>query len=154
MLTVLRFSSLIFWRLPNLAKFTYGLLPLEQYHKIEKRKIPRGLGFFSSFFPIFLILKIFWGKNSRIYTTKKHFPENSQKIFSPKKDKIYQREGTNYWTFPPTPLYWASLGVYHTQQRVLIILASPPMPLEKRTIPLAKLGCKRSRTRIRSSNIS
>jgi hypothetical protein len=37
---------------------------------------------------------------------------------------------------------------------VLIILASPPMPLEKRTVPLAKLRCKRSRTRIRSSNIS
>jgi hypothetical protein len=54
---------------------------------------------------------------------------------------------------PPTPLCWASFGVYHTQQRVLIILPSPPMPLEKRTVHLAKLGCKRSRRRIRSSNI-
>jgi len=59
----------------------------------------------SLLFSNLLILKIFLGKNSRIYTTKEHFPENSQKIFSPKKDKICQREGTNYWTISThTPL--------------------------------------------------
>jgi hypothetical protein len=30
-----RFYIFIFWLLPNLAKYTYGLLPLEQHYKIE-----------------------------------------------------------------------------------------------------------------------
>jgi len=32
----LRFYNSIFWILSNLAKYTYGLSPLEQQHKIEK----------------------------------------------------------------------------------------------------------------------
>jgi len=83
--------------LPNFAKYTYGLLPLEHYHKIEKRKTPPRHGFFSLFFQFFDI-EDFLVKTSRIYTAKEHFPENSQKIFSPKKDKICQCEGTYYWT--------------------------------------------------------
>ncbi len=31
----LRFYTFIFWISPNLAKYTYGLSPLEQHHKIE-----------------------------------------------------------------------------------------------------------------------
>jgi hypothetical protein len=31
----LRFSTFIFWISPNLAKYIYGWLPIEQYHKIE-----------------------------------------------------------------------------------------------------------------------
>jgi hypothetical protein len=34
----LRFSTFIFWISPKLAKHTYGWLPLEQHHKIEKKK--------------------------------------------------------------------------------------------------------------------
>jgi len=44
-----------------LAKYTYGLLPLEQYHKIEKRKTPLRHGFFSSFFQ-FIDIEDFFGK--------------------------------------------------------------------------------------------
>jgi hypothetical protein len=32
---VLRFSTFIFWKWKKLIKYTYGLLPLEQHHKIE-----------------------------------------------------------------------------------------------------------------------
>ncbi len=65
--------------------------------KLKKEKHPLDMAS-SLFFSNFLILKIFLVKKSRIYTTKEHFPENSQKFFSPKKDKICQCEGTNYWT--------------------------------------------------------
>ncbi len=34
----LRFSTFIFWILPNLITYTYGWLPLEQHHKIEGNK--------------------------------------------------------------------------------------------------------------------
>jgi len=34
----LRFFSFIFWISPNLAKYTYGWLSLEQHHKIGKNK--------------------------------------------------------------------------------------------------------------------
>ncbi len=34
----LRFHTIIFWISPNLAKYTYGLLPLEQHHEIEGKK--------------------------------------------------------------------------------------------------------------------
>ncbi len=34
----LRFHTIIFWISPNLAKYTYALLPLEQHHKIERKK--------------------------------------------------------------------------------------------------------------------
>jgi hypothetical protein len=32
----LRFYTCIFWALPNLAKYIYGLSSLEQHYKIEK----------------------------------------------------------------------------------------------------------------------
>jgi hypothetical protein len=77
---------------------------LSNITKLKKEKHPLDMAS-SLLFSNLLILKIFLGKNSRIYTTKEHFPENSQKIFSPKKDKICQREGTNYWTISThTPL--------------------------------------------------
>jgi hypothetical protein len=77
---------------------------LSNITKLKKEKHPLDMAS-SLLFSNLLILKIFLGKNSRIYTTKEHFPENSQKIFSPKKDKICQCEGTNYWTISThTPL--------------------------------------------------
>jgi hypothetical protein len=33
----LRFYTCIFWTLPNLSKYIYGLSSLEQHHKIEKK---------------------------------------------------------------------------------------------------------------------
>jgi hypothetical protein len=36
---VFKKNSFIFWILPNLVKYTYGWLPIEQHHKIEKIKI-------------------------------------------------------------------------------------------------------------------
>jgi hypothetical protein len=38
MIGCLRFSTFIFWMLPNLAKDTYGWSSLEQHYKIEKIK--------------------------------------------------------------------------------------------------------------------
>ncbi len=40
----LRFLSLIFLISPNLAKYAYGWLPLEQNHKVEKKKKKSGVG--------------------------------------------------------------------------------------------------------------
>jgi hypothetical protein len=33
----LRFSTFIFWISPNLSKYTYGLSPLEQHQKFERK---------------------------------------------------------------------------------------------------------------------
>jgi hypothetical protein len=52
----------IFWISPNLGKFTYGLFPLEQPHKIEKKKEKKTLiryklvGFSKVFFFVLAIL--------------------------------------------------------------------------------------------------
>ncbi len=34
----LRFHTNIFWISPNLATYTYALLPLEQHHEIQRKK--------------------------------------------------------------------------------------------------------------------
>jgi hypothetical protein len=65
--------------LPNLAKYTYGLLPLEHYHKIEKRKTPPRYGFFSLFFQFFDIEDFFGKKKSNLHYKRafsRKLPEN------------------------------------------------------------------------------
>jgi hypothetical protein len=92
---------------------------LSNITKLKKEKHPLDMASCLSLFSNFLILKIFWGKNSRIYTTKEHFPENSQENFSPKKDKICQCEGTNYWTISThTPLLGFSWCLPHLTESV------------------------------------
>jgi len=96
MIGYLRFSTFIFWILPNLAKDTYGRSSLEQHYKIEKIKNNIPIPIQS---PILFVLKLYnyISSHEECVVTKPSFRTNPKVYWIWKNVPKLEARGLEIW---------------------------------------------------------